>query len=142
MRRFGRLWAFDPAAEDEFFAGIGPEPFGAAFSVAYLRGALESRAPLKSFLLDKRRIAGVGNIYADEALFRAQLHPLRAAGSVGPREARRLHAAVLETLQAGIDHEGRRSRASSTRPGSAATSRRSSASISVPASRAASAARR
>ena len=56
--------------------------------------------------MDQRRIAGVGNIYADEALFRARLHPLRAAGSVGPREALRLHAAVLETLQAGIDHEG------------------------------------
>ena len=107
VRRFGRLWAFDPAAEDEFFAGMGPEPFSDAFSVAYLRRALEGRsAPLKSFLLDQRRIAGVGNIYADEALFRARLHPLRAAGSVGPREARRLHVALLETLQAGIDHEG------------------------------------
>jgi formamidopyrimidine-DNA glycosylase len=107
VRRFGRLWAFDPAAEDDFFGGMGPEPFGDAFSVAYLRRALEGRsASLKSFLLDQRRIAGVGNIYADEALFRARLHPLRAAGSVGPREARRLHAALLETLQAGIDHEG------------------------------------
>jgi formamidopyrimidine-DNA glycosylase len=107
VRRFGRLWAFDPAAEDEFFAGMGPEPFGDAFDVAYLCRALEGRrAPLKAFLLDQRRIAGVGNIYADEALFRARLHPLRAAGSVGPREALRLHAALLETLQAGIDHEG------------------------------------
>ena len=109
VRRFGRLWAFEPAAEDEFFGsrGMGPEPFGPEFTVEYLRGALrDRRAPLKSFLLDQRRIAGVGNIYADEALFRARLHPLRAAGSVGPREARRLHAAVLETLQAGIDHEG------------------------------------
>ena len=107
VRRFGRLWAFDPAAEDGFFAGMGPEPFGDAFSVAYLRRALEGRtAPLKSFLLDQRRIAGVGNIYADESLFRARLHPLRAAGSVGPREALRLHAALLDTLQAGIDHEG------------------------------------
>ncbi len=109
VRRFGRLWAFEPAAEDEFFAsrGMGPEPFGPEFTLAYLRGALrDRRAPLKAFLLDQRRIAGVGNIYADEALFRARLHPLRAAGSVGPREARRLHAALLETLQAGIDHEG------------------------------------
>ena len=64
------------------------------------------RAPLKSFLLDQRRIAGVGNIYADEALFRARLHPLRPAGSVGPREAQRLRDALLETLQLGIDHEG------------------------------------
>ena len=109
VRRFGRLEALVPAAEDDFFAlrGMGPEPFGPEFTLDYLRGALaDRRAPLKAFLLDQRRIAGVGNIYADEALFRARLHPLRAAGSVGPREARRLHAALLETLQAGIDHEG------------------------------------
>jgi formamidopyrimidine-DNA glycosylase len=107
VRRFGRLWALPSGAEEDFFAWMGPEPFDDAFSVAYLRRALADRtAPLKSFLLDQRRIAGVGNIYADEALFRARLHPLRAAGSVGPREARRLHVALLETLQAGIDHEG------------------------------------
>ena len=107
MRRFGRLWAFGPEDEERFFAGMGPEPFSPEFDDAYLRGALAGRtAPLKSFLLDQRRIAGVGNIYADEALFRARLHPLRATGSVGPREAQRLHAAILETLQAGIDHEG------------------------------------
>jgi formamidopyrimidine-DNA glycosylase len=107
VRRFGRLWSLDPLDEEAFFAAMGPEPFSEAFDVAYLRGALaERRAPLKAFLLDQRRIAGVGNIYADEALFRARLHPLRAAGSVGPREAKRLHAALLETLQAGIDHEG------------------------------------
>ena len=107
VRRFGRLWAFDPAAEDEFFAGMGPEPFGDAFSVAYLRRALEGRAaPLKSFLLDQRHIAGVGNIYADEALFRARLHPLRQAGSVGPRQAKRLRDALVETLELGIAHEG------------------------------------
>ncbi len=109
VRRFGRLWALAPEDEDGFFAArdMGPEPFGPEFTVAYLRDALAGRrAPLKNFLMDQRRIAGVGNIYADEALFRARLHPLRAAGSIGPREARRLHAALLETLQAGIDHEG------------------------------------
>jgi formamidopyrimidine-DNA glycosylase len=107
VRRFGRLWSLDPADEAAFFAAMGPEPFSEEFSIGYLRAALAGRrAPLKAFLLDQRRIAGVGNIYADEALFRARLHPLRSAGSVGPREARRLHAALLETLQAGIDHEG------------------------------------
>ena len=107
VRRFGRLWALRPAAEDDFFARMGPEPFGAEFTVAYLIEELRGRtAPLKSFLLDQRRLAGVGNIYADEALFRARLHPLRAAGSVRPLQAQRLHAALLETLQAGIDHEG------------------------------------
>ena len=107
VRRFGRLWSLDPAEEEAFFADMGPEPFSAAFDVACLSAALaDRRAPLKAFLLDQRRLAGVGNIYADEALFRARLHPLRAAGSVGPREAKRLHGALLETLQAGIDHEG------------------------------------
>jgi len=107
VRRFGRLWALDPSEEDEFFAFMGPEPFSPEFDVACLRAALAGRrAPLKSFLLDQRRLAGVGNIYADEALFRARLHPLRAAGSVGPRQAARLHAALLQTLQLGIDHEG------------------------------------
>ncbi len=107
VRRFGTLCAFRPEDEEAFFAGMGPEPFSDAFTVAYLRDTARGRqAPLKSFLLDQRRIAGVGNIYADEALFRARLHPLRAAGSLGPREAQRLHAALLETLQDGIDHEG------------------------------------
>ncbi|MBN2205304.1 MAG: bifunctional DNA-formamidopyrimidine glycosylase/DNA-(apurinic or apyrimidinic site) lyase [Thermoleophilia bacterium] len=107
VRRFGRLWSLDPADEERFFAGMGPEPFSPDFDVAYLRRELAGRrAPLKAFLLDQRRVAGIGNIYADESLFRARLHPLRATGSVGPREARRLHAAVVETLQAGIDHEG------------------------------------
>jgi formamidopyrimidine-DNA glycosylase len=106
-RRFGRVWAVPTADENRFFAALGPEPFSAEFTTGYLRRALDGRtAPLKSFLLDQRRIAGVGNIYADEALFRARLHPLRAAGTVGPGEAQRLHDALLETLQLGIDHEG------------------------------------
>jgi formamidopyrimidine-DNA glycosylase len=107
VRRFGRLWAIPVAQATEFFAGLGAEPLEAGFSVAHLRELLAGRrAPLKSFLTDQRRLAGVGNIYADEALFRARLHPLRPAGSVGPREARRLHAAIVETLRLGIDHEG------------------------------------
>ncbi len=106
-RRFGRVWAVAAAAEDEFFAALGPEPFGPRFTVDYLRDALRGRAtPLKSFLLDQRRIAGVGNIYADEALFRARLNPLRRAGTLKPGEAARLHDALLETLQAGIEHNG------------------------------------
>ncbi len=106
-RRFGRVWVLPAAAEDGFFAAMGPEPFGESFTTGYLRGALEGRtAPLKSFLLDQRRIAGVGNIYADEAAFRARLNPLRVAGTLGPGEVARLRDALLETLQLGIDHEG------------------------------------
>ena len=107
VRRFGRLWAVPAAQAHDFFAGLGIEPLEAGFTVAHLRALMAGRrAPLKSFLTDQRRLAGVGNIYADEALFRAGLHPLRPAGAVGPREARRLHAAVIETLRLGIEHEG------------------------------------
>lgn len=107
VRRFGRLWAVPATEEEEFFADIGAEPLEEEFTVERLLAGMAGRtAPLKSFLTDQRRLAGVGNIYADEALFRARLHPLRPAGSVGPREAERLHRAVVETLQLGIDHEG------------------------------------
>ena len=106
-RRFGRVWTLPAAHEDIFFAALGPEPFGTAFTASYLRGALRSRtAPLKSFLLDQRRIAGVGNIYADEALFRAHLNPLRTAGTLGPGEVARLRDALLDTLRLGIEQAG------------------------------------
>jgi len=107
VRRFGRLWAVPAAEAGDFFAGLGAEPLETGFTVAHLRELLAGRrVPLKSFLTDQRRLAGVGNIYADEALFRARLHPVRPAGSVGPREAQRLHAAIIDTLRLGIEHEG------------------------------------
>jgi formamidopyrimidine-DNA glycosylase len=61
---------------------------------------------VKSFLLDQRRIAGVGNIYADEALFRAQVHPLRPAGRLNLRQWEKVRVAVEQALQAGIDAKG------------------------------------
>ena len=65
-----------------------------------------ARAPVKAFLLDQRRVAGVGNIYADEALFRAGIHPLRPAGRLRRAEIERLHAGIVETLEAGIARQG------------------------------------
>lgn len=108
VRRFGRLWALRDEAElEHFFAELGVEPLSPGFSAARLSVLLRGRrAPLKAFLLDQRRIAGVGNIYADEALFRAGLHPLRPAGSVGPRGAARLRDALIETLELGIAQAG------------------------------------
>jgi formamidopyrimidine-DNA glycosylase len=107
VRRFGRVWALRPEEEAAFFSGLGVEPLDEAFSPQALRALMVGRrAPLKAFLLDQRRLAGVGNIYADEALFRAGLHPLLPAGDVGPHEAQRLHAAIVATLQLGIEHEG------------------------------------
>ncbi len=107
VRRFGRAWALRPQEEEAFFAGLGVEPLDEAFSPLVLRELMAGRrAPLKAFLLDQRHVAGVGNIYADEALFKARLHPLRPASDVGPREAQRLHAAIVTTLHLGIEHEG------------------------------------
>ena len=107
VRRFGGLWAVPTAEATAFFSELGVEPLSEEFTVACLRDLVAGRrTPLKAFLLDQRRIAGIGNIYADEALFRARLHPLRPAGSLGPREAARLWGALRETLQLGIDHEG------------------------------------
>jgi formamidopyrimidine-DNA glycosylase len=106
-RRFGTgELALGDAARDAFFAArLGPEPFDT--SPAALRAAARgSRAPVKAFLLDQKRLAGVGNIYADEALHRAQIHPLRPAGRMtGPQWAA-LHAAVIDALQAGIAAKG------------------------------------
>lgn len=106
-RRFGRVWGLASDEESSFFAKLGVEPLSAEFTPTLLRQLLHGRrTPLKAFLLDQRHIAGMGNIYADEALFRARLYPLRAAGSVGVSEAQRLHAAIQAVLRLGIDHEG------------------------------------
>jgi formamidopyrimidine-DNA glycosylase len=86
---------------------IGVEPFTPGFTTDYLRSAARGRlAPIKAFLLDQRRIAGVGNIYADEALFRAGIHPLRAAGSLKTAQLDALRGAVEDALAAGIDAKG------------------------------------
>ena len=86
---------------------LGVEPFTPAFTAEHLRTQARGRvAPAKSFLLDQRRIAGVGNIYADEALFRAGVHPLRPVGQLTRAQWERIRAAVEEALSAGIDAKG------------------------------------
>jgi formamidopyrimidine-DNA glycosylase len=108
-RRFGTgELALGWAAREAFFASrLGVEPFGPEFTSAHLYALTQaSRAPVKAFLLDQRKIAGVGNIYADEALFRARVHPLRPAGSLKRAQYEELAAAVQEVLAAGIDAGG------------------------------------
>ncbi len=106
-RRFGEAFLIDDAKLDERFANLGVEPFSADFTPEALAAMAAGRtAPLKSFLLDQRHIAGVGNIYADEALFRAGLHPLSPAGSIKPEHAEALRDAVVASLEAGIDRGG------------------------------------
>jgi formamidopyrimidine-DNA glycosylase len=108
-RRFGTgELALGGEALDAFFAArLGLEPFDEAFTGAYLHAlGRASRAPVKAFLLDQKRVAGVGNIYADEALFRARIHPLRPANRLTRPQAAALRDAVVESLAAGIEAKG------------------------------------
>jgi formamidopyrimidine-DNA glycosylase len=108
-RRFGTGHLLVGAgARDEYLGSrIGAEPFTPAFTVDYLIQSARGRtAPVKAFLLDQRRIAGIGNIYADEALFSAGVHPLRPAGKLRRADWERLHQAVEESLAAGIEAKG------------------------------------
>jgi formamidopyrimidine-DNA glycosylase len=108
-RRFGTgELALGGEARDAFFAArLGVEPLGDAFTTAHLHAlARGSRAPIKAFLLDQKRIAGVGNIYADEALFRARIHPLRLASKLTRGQVDALREAVIASLTAGIAAKG------------------------------------
>jgi formamidopyrimidine-DNA glycosylase len=108
-RRFGTgELALGPEALEAFFAArLGLEPLHDGFTSAHLHAlARTSRAPIKAFLLDQKRIAGVGNIYADEALFRARVHPLRPANRLTRAQTAALRDAVIASLEAGIAAKG------------------------------------
>ena len=91
----------------EVFSGHGPEPLSAGFTVERLRERLARRsAKLKTLLLDQSFIAGVGNIYADEALWRARIHPLRDADTLTEEEVKRLHRSIRTVLRQGIANRG------------------------------------
>jgi formamidopyrimidine-DNA glycosylase len=106
-RRFGEAFLIDDADLGQRFAKLGIEPLSPEFTAEALGEMAAGRtAPLKSFLLDQSRVAGVGNIYADEALFRARLHPLSPAGSMKPEHHVALRDAVVAALEAGIDRGG------------------------------------
>jgi formamidopyrimidine-DNA glycosylase len=106
-RRFGEAQLVDDDKLDARFVRLGIEPFSGEFTPEALGEMAAGRTvPLKSFLLDQSGVAGVGNIYADEALFRARLHPLSPAGSMKPEHHAVLRDAVVAALEAGIDNGG------------------------------------
>src|SRR5215217_6204581 len=106
-RRFGEAFLVDDSGLEARFAKLGVEPLSADFSPELLgERAADSTAPLKSFLLDQAHIAGIGNIYADEALFRARLHPLSPAGSMRPEHCEDLCEGIVDALEAGLAHGG------------------------------------
>ncbi|MFO7778656.1 MAG: bifunctional DNA-formamidopyrimidine glycosylase/DNA-(apurinic or apyrimidinic site) lyase [Nitriliruptoraceae bacterium] len=107
-RRFGRLSVVADRAYREVvptLATLGPEPLSEAFTVeAFAAGLAATRAPVKARLLDQRLVAGVGNIYADEALWQARIHP--ASRRIGRHRAAVLHEAIITILTAAVEHEG------------------------------------
>jgi formamidopyrimidine-DNA glycosylase len=108
VRRFGTWLLLEPAEVDAYVdARVGREPLEDAYRAKHLAERLAGRrAPVKAALLDQRTVAGVGNIYADEALWRARVHPLRPAESLAPDEVKALHRGIREALRVGIRRQG------------------------------------
>jgi formamidopyrimidine-DNA glycosylase len=108
QRRFGTMRLIEPGGLDAYLKPrAGPEPLSPEWSPRRLRADVGGRrAPVKALLLNQGIVAGVGNIYADEALWQARIHPLRPGGSLSAAEVRRLHVAVVESLERGIDSRG------------------------------------
>ena len=111
IRTFGKIWYIRPSiALETVITGLknlGPEPFSAAFSLEYLTQQCQKRhRPIKSLLMEQSLVAGVGNIYADEALFRSQIHPEKPANQVNQKEIAQLRQAVIEVLEIGIKEGG------------------------------------
>ena len=107
VRRFGRLTLMTPGRYRTWSSAMGPEPLSPGFRGSdFIRELGRSRSPVRSWLLDQRRIAGVGNIYANEALAGAGIHPQRPASELDPEEGRRLHRAVRCVLRAAVAARG------------------------------------
>lgn len=109
MRRFGRGWILPADHDHEAYwaARVGVEPLEAAFTPELLGDLLRGRrGPIKAALLNQALVAGLGNIYADEALFAAGIHPQRPAGSLDGDEVVRLHAAIRDRLALAVESGG------------------------------------
>jgi formamidopyrimidine-DNA glycosylase len=108
LRRFGTWLLLEPdEAEEHLRIRLGPEPLGRGFTTAFLAGRLAARrAPVKAAVLDQRTVAGLGNIYADEALWHARIHPLRPAGELSAEEVAALRRGIRTALRRGIRRQG------------------------------------
>jgi formamidopyrimidine-DNA glycosylase len=107
VRRLGTLLFLDERDWERYSAAIGPEPLEDSFSAEQLGSALgRSRQAIKKVIMDQRYIAGVGNIYANEALFAAGIDPSKPASSLKPEDHRRLHGEIRRILGAAIASNG------------------------------------
>ncbi|MCL4288116.1 MAG: DNA-formamidopyrimidine glycosylase, partial [Thermoleophilia bacterium] len=107
-RRFGHASLLGPGGLEPYLERrVGVEPLGGELTAELIGRIAEGRTvPLKSFLLDQKGIAGVGNIYADEALYRAELHPLSPAGSMRPEHREALREGIVAALEEGLRNGG------------------------------------
>lgn len=104
-RKFGAMWLVED--RNTIINKLGPEPLEAEFTPRVLARRLSKRtAPIKALLFDQKFVAGIGNMYADEALFRARIHPLRSGKSLSQEEIKRLRHAIQQTLSAAIKNKG------------------------------------
>ena len=108
VRRFGTWLLLEPGEVEPYLAvKVGPEPLERRFTTRFLAGRMKNRkAPVKAALLDQRTVAGLGNIYVDEALWFARLHPHRPAGELDDDEIRAVHRGVRRALERGIARQG------------------------------------
>jgi formamidopyrimidine-DNA glycosylase len=110
---FTRLWLgyfdlYEPGEVDDhpLISRLGPDPFSEEFTPGYLERAFERRAAVKGLLLDQSVVSGLGNIYVDEVLFAAGVHPSRKASTLSPREIEAIHAATRDILRRAIELRG------------------------------------
>jgi len=107
VRRLGTLWLLDDAAWAAYTGRIGPEPLEETFTpFVFAQRLAGTRAAIKKAIMDQRRVAGVGNIYANEALFQAGIDPSKPTNKLSLEEFARLHAAVTDVLQRAVDSSG------------------------------------
>ena len=110
QRKFGwiKLVPTDEVELDPLLARLGPEVLSAEFSSQYLQVQLQrhKKSPVKAVILDQSTVGGIGNIYADESLHLARIHPRRLAGTLNMGETKRLHLAIRDIISAGIEHGG------------------------------------
>ena len=108
VRRFGTWLLLEPGELEPYLAAkLGGEPLGRGFTARKLGERLDGRrAPIKAALLDQRTVAGLGNIYVDEALWRAGVHPQQPAGTLAEDEVARITRAIKDALRAGISRQG------------------------------------
>ncbi|HET7127841.1 MAG TPA: bifunctional DNA-formamidopyrimidine glycosylase/DNA-(apurinic or apyrimidinic site) lyase [Gaiellaceae bacterium] len=108
VRRFGTWLLLEPDEVDAYVdARVGREPLATAYRAKHLAERLAGRrAPVKAAILDQRTVAGVGNIYADEALWRARIHPLTPAEALEPDDVKALYRGIRDSLRAGIRRQG------------------------------------